>query len=205
MPAPGTNSTVISVRVGGNRTGVTGVTAVQEMWGASTPLDRLTQVSTSREEGGTGSVSARIATYRIVSQRIEENPFVGVGLDLESATKPFPLFSYEYDVHNVVIATWYKAGLFGLVGMLTVFLAVFVVGWRAVVGSTSHEEASLAIALLCGLVAFSVLAMGSPILYVRYGWVCAALVLALRAVQMDARVPFQWRRGDRLAIEPSPA
>jgi O-antigen ligase len=162
---------------------VLSVTALQVMRSAPTPLERLTQVTSSKSEGGTGSVSARIATYRVVASSIERRPFVGVGLDLKSATKPFPIFSYEYDVHNLVISTWYKAGLLGLAGMLTAIFAMLKVGWTVVRRSTSLDERSIAVSLLAGFVAFVVLGMGSPILFVRYGWVAAAMILALQVVQ----------------------
>ncbi len=162
---------------------VLSVTGLQVMRSAPTPLERLTQVTSSKDKGGTGSVSARLATYRVVANSIERRPFVGVGLDLKSATKPFPIFSYEYDVHNLVISTWYKAGLLGLAGMLTAIFAMLRVGWTVVRSSTSLDQRSVAVSLLAGFVAFVVLGMGSPILFVRYGWVAAAIILALQVVQ----------------------
>jgi hypothetical protein len=42
----------------------------------------------------------------------------------------------------------------------------------------------LAVALLCSFVAFVVFSMGAPVLYTRYGWAPAALLLALRAAQI---------------------
>jgi protein-S-isoprenylcysteine O-methyltransferase Ste14 len=41
----------------------------------------------------------------------------------------------------------------------------------------------LSVALLCSVVAFVTFAMSAPVLYARYGWVSAALLLATRAVQ----------------------
>ena len=70
------------------------------------------------EAAGTGSLESRIATYRVAASAINSDPFLGVGLDLVSVTKPFGVVSHEYDVHNLVIGTWYKTGLFGLIGML---------------------------------------------------------------------------------------
>ena len=160
------------------------ILAIQVARGAPTPLDRLNKVTaTSSTANGAGSLDSRIATYRVAAKAIRRDPFIGVGLDLVSVTKPFGVVSYEYDVHNLVIGTWYKAGLFGLIGMLLAVLAVLRTGWRAIVRSRSDEEQMAAVSLLSSFVAFVVFAMGAPVLFSRYGWISAALLLALRAVQ----------------------
>ncbi len=170
---------------------VVALTALQSIRGAPHPLDRLESVtsSTPRPGGGTsqGSIEQRIGTYRVAIARIEEDPFVGVGLDLKSVTRPFGVESYEYDVHNLIIGVWYKTGLIGLVGMLIALLAILRSGWTAIVGSRSTSESRVAIALASSFVAFVVFAMSEPILFSRYGWISAALVLALRGLQ-QARI-----------------
>ena len=98
-------------------------------------------------------------------------------------TRPFGVVSYQYDVHNLILGTWYKAGLFGLVGMLTVLFAVFRTGWTSILGSRYAEERMVANALVSAFVAFVVFSMSEPALYARYGWISAALLLAVRAVQ----------------------
>ena len=64
--------------------------------------------------------------------RIKEEPFVGVGLDLFSVTRPFGFESYEYDVHNLVVGRWYKTGLVGLAGMPIALLAILRAAWTAI-------------------------------------------------------------------------
>jgi O-antigen ligase len=118
---------------------------------------------------------------------IKRDPFIGVGLDLVSVTKPFGVVSYEYDVHNLIIGTWYKAGLLGLIGMLVTLYAVFNVGWRAIREATSDAERTLVAALLSSVAAFVVFAMSAPVLFSRYGWIPSALLLAFRAVQVRER------------------
>jgi O-antigen/teichoic acid export membrane protein len=163
-----------------------GLVTVQAMRGAPTPLDRLSRVTSASGAAGTGSGSldSRIATYRAAAKAIESDPFVGVGLDLVSVTRPFHVVSYEYDVHNLILGTWYKAGLIGLAGMLTVLFAIFKSGWTAIMRATSDEERMLANALLASFVAFVAFSMSEPALYARYGWISSALVIALRAVQV---------------------
>jgi O-antigen ligase len=166
------------------------ITAVQSVRGAQTPLDRFHSV-TAKSSGpsGAGSLESRISTYRVVSKAIKDDPFIGVGLDLVSVTKPFGIISYEYDVHNLVIGTWYKAGLLGLIGMLLALYAVLRVGWTAMLAARSDSERMLVAALLSAVAAFVVFAMGAPVLFSRYGWIAAALLVALRAVQVGDGEP----------------
>jgi O-antigen/teichoic acid export membrane protein/O-antigen ligase len=173
------------------------VVTVQGLRGAQTPLDRVTRVTTpngvSTASEGSGSVDSRVAIYKVAVKRIEQDPFVGVGLDLISVTKPFGIVSYEYDVHNLVIGTWYKAGLFGVIGMLLMIFAVLRTGARALAASMSEDERRTAAGLISGVVAFTVFAMSEPVLFSRFGWIPAALLLCLHLIQQR-----------RLAVEPAP-
>jgi O-antigen ligase len=163
---------------------VIAVTTVQGMRGAPTPLERFDIVTSGTSEGGAvGSVQERIVVYRSAANAIEENPFVGVGLDLTSVTKPFGEENYKYDVHNLIIGLWYKTGLFGLAGMLIAFVAVFRTGWMTILRSLSESERRLAVALVSSAVAFIAYAMTAPVLFSRYGWISAALLFALQGVQ----------------------
>ncbi len=166
---------------------VIGFTTVQELRGAPTPVDRLTRVTspsaTAAAAPGSGSIESRVSTYRVAASRIADDPFVGVGLDLVSVTKPFGIVSYEYDVHNLVLGTWYKAGLVGLLGMMITLFAVFRTGWLDLIRSSSEDEYREVAALMSAVVAFIVFSMSEPILFARYGWIGPALLLALRAVQ----------------------
>jgi O-antigen/teichoic acid export membrane protein len=172
---------------------VVALTALQSIRGAPHPLDRLESVtsSTPQPDGRTsqGSIEQRIGTYRVAIARIEEDPFVGVGLDLKSITRPFGVESYEYDVHNLIIGLWYKTGLIGLVGMLIALLAILRSGWTAILGSRSTRESGVAVALASSFVAFVVFAMSEPVLFSRYAWISAALILALRGVQQERAAP----------------
>jgi O-antigen ligase len=166
------------------------ITAVQSVRGAQTPLDRFHSVTAeSSGPSGAGSLESRIRTYRVAAKSIRNDPFIGVGLDLVSVTKPFGIISYEYDVHNLVIGTWYKAGLFGMIGIVVAILALLKVGWQATVAARGDGERTMVAALLSAVAAFIVFAMGAPVLFSRYGWIAGALLLALRAVQIEEREP----------------
>ena len=175
------------------------LTAVQAIRGDPTPLARFHHV-TARAPGdsGAGSLQSRIATYEVAATAIKRDPFLGVGLDLVSVTKPFGVVSYQYDVHNLVIGTWYKAGLFGLIGMLMAVAAVLKAGWTSIVKSRTGSDEIVVAALLSSFVAFVVFAMGAPVLFSRYGWIPAALLLAWHAIQLREREPAR-------RVEPNPA
>jgi O-antigen/teichoic acid export membrane protein/O-antigen ligase len=164
---------------------VIAVVTVQAMRGAPTPLERFDRVTNSSTTAGqgSGSLDSRIETYRVAAAAIKEHPWVGVGLDLVSVTKPFGIVSYEYDVHNLIVGTWYKTGLLGLAGMLLALIAVIRTGWTAILRSKSEAEQMTAVALMSSVVAFIAFAMSEPVLFSRYGWISAALLFALRAVQ----------------------
>jgi O-antigen/teichoic acid export membrane protein/O-antigen ligase len=188
---------------------VVALVALQSIRGAPDPLERFeTATSTSSQAGvvQVGSVHQRIGTYRVALERINEDPFVGVGLDLYSITRPFGVEAYEYDVHNLVIGLWYKTGLIGLVGMLLALLAIVRSGWTAISESISNSERRVAVALGSSVVAFVVFAMTAPILFTRLGWISAALVLALRGIQQErltAEPAAEPRRDARRGFEAS--
>jgi O-antigen ligase len=174
------------------------VMTVQGLRGAQTPLERVTRVTTpngvATSSEGSGSIDSRVAIYKVAVERIKKDPFVGVGLDLISVTKPFGIVSYEYDVHNFVIGTWYKAGLLGVIGMVLTIFAILRAGTSTLAASISEDERRTAAGLISAVVAFTVFAMSEPVLFSRFGWIPAALLLSLHAVQQRRR-----------AVEPVPA
>jgi O-antigen ligase len=171
---------------------VLAITTFQSIRGAETPLSRLhlvTAKSVGPGGSGAGSLDSRIVTYRVAAAAIRHDPFIGVGLDLVSVTKWRGIVDYQYEVHNLILGMWYKAGLFGLVGILVMLYAVFKVGWRTIVEARNESERMTAAALLSAVAAFVVFAMSEPVLFSRYGWVPAALLLAFRAVQLREQSP----------------
>jgi O-antigen/teichoic acid export membrane protein/O-antigen ligase len=177
------------------------IMTVQGLRGAQTPLERVTRVTTPNGSAtatvGSGSVDSRVSTYKVAVKRIEEDPFVGVGLDLLSITKPFGIVSYEYDVHNLVLGTWYKAGLLGVIGMVLTIFALLRTGAATLAASVTEGERRTAAGLISGIVAFIVFAMSEPVLFSRFGWMPAAFLVSLYMVQ-------QRRRGARAASSAAP-
>jgi len=74
--------------------------------------------------------------------------------------------------------------------------AVFKVGWRAIREADSDADRTIVAALVSAVAAFVVFAMSEPVLFSRYGWVPAALLLAFRVVQVRERDP-QRSTGER--------
>lgn len=163
-----------------------GITTLQAIRGDPGPLARFKSVTASSAgPNGAGSVDQRVTTYRVAIKRIKQDPFVGVGLDLFSITKPFGESEFQYDVHNIVLGVWYKTGLVGLVGMMLALFAIVRAGWIAIMRSRAQEEVGYAVSLLSASVAFVVFAMSEPVLFSRFCWIGPALLLALRATQME--------------------
>jgi hypothetical protein len=171
---------------------------------APSPIRRVLDVTSARlPSDEQGSVYSRVDGYRRAWSRIQEQPFVGIGLDAASNERAIG----ETPVHNIVLNPWLTAGILGLVGIAMVALGVLGMG-RTVLRHSLARDRPLDAALFCSFVAFIVLAMGQPILYVRYGWMSAAMLLALRAQRLRATASAREaatasRRFGRLAPTPS--
>lgn len=165
---------------------VTAVLALSASATTSSPLERLTGPSTSAS--ATSTLSTRVATVDGAWQRIRENPVVGVGLDLPSrvveVTSTASQRTQAYQVHNILIGSWYGAGILGLIGIATMLIGVLLVGLRCLLEARTHDESLVALGLCASVVAFVVFAMGAPVLFQRYAWITAGLLLVLRAHQI---------------------
>jgi O-antigen ligase len=147
-----------------------------------TPLQRISRV-TGPQNDANATLWSRVDTYRAALQRVEQNPLIGVGLDAKSSTID------QYEPHNLVIGIWFKSGLVGLAGMLLIIFAVGKTGWLVLCAASVSDDKLTAVALLSAFAAFVAFAMSAPILYTRYGWISAALLIALRGVQLRAPAP----------------
>jgi O-antigen ligase len=147
------------------------------------PLQRIRRVTSSEEaaRGIGGSVYTRVDGYRMAWKRIVDEPVVGVGLDNASSKNILG----DNLVHNLFLNPWFAAGIFGVAGVLLLVCGSLAAG-AEVVRRASETERSLAIALLASVISFVIFAMGEPILYVRFGWFGAMLLIALWAQQKRA-------------------
>lgn len=164
---------------------------------AETPsaVERISRLGTGAPNDPNRTLDSRFETFRIAVDRIEANPVVGVGLDLESSR------AGEHRVHNIVLNLLYTSGILGLAGMILVFASAARTAWSSLLDASAGER-RLVLALGCSLIAFIVFLMSEPAMFTRYGWVAAALLFAVRARQqnvwtteLQAR---EWTRRDRL-------
>ena len=152
----------------------------------TSPLERLREPSSSA--GAASTLSARAATVDAAWRRIREDPIVGVGLDLPSRVVEVRSSASHrtqaYQVHNILIGSWYGAGLIGLIGITVMLVGLLLIGLRCLLEARTHDESLIALALCASVVAFIVFAMGAPVLFQRYAWLSAGLLLVLRAQQI---------------------
>jgi uncharacterized membrane protein len=147
------------------------------------PLQRIRRVTSAEEfaAGSGGTVYQRVDGYREAWEHIARQPFIGVGLDEPSSVR---ILGPKL-VHNMLINPWFSAGILGVLGVVLLVSGAVVTGTQ-VVRTAPSSLRPLAAALLASVVSFVVFAMGEPILFVRYGWFPAVLLIALRAQQRRA-------------------
>ena len=143
---------------------------------ADTLSERIHAVS-----GTSGTLAARVDVFKLAWAHIADHPLVGVGLGFDPAR---PGSGLPDLIHNAFLSAWYQGGLLALVGLGVICLTALRAGLQAVAQAEDVDERVLAGALAGSFAAYLVFALGEPTLYVRYGWVPVALVLALRAVQL---------------------
>ncbi len=191
---------------------ITLVVAVAVTGGAVTsPTERIEQVtSTSGTDPAAGSGEERIEIVRTVWPRIAEDPLIGAGLDTPDTvvTVLSGGRTTPYQVHGAPLAAWYGAGIFGVLGILIVFVAVLAAGWRALVAAPGADDRLIGWALLAAFGSFVVYAMTAPLFFQQYGWFAAVVLVAWsagsEAVARD-RSPAWSRRPAGLPVAPASA
>jgi O-antigen ligase len=140
--------------------------------GGISVLDRLTDVSENKLYYET-SVS-RLEGYHLAWKSIIKSPLVGVG------TGPYAGVTETGDpVHNVILLNWYESGVFGLIGIMLILFSLLMLGIYMIKISGSENERILSVSLLASYIAFLVIGVSQPIYFKRFGWISAALIMAL--------------------------
>ena len=85
-----------------------------------------------------------------------------------------------------------------VVGMVLSIFAILRTGAATLAASVTEDERRTAAGLISGVVAFTVFAMSEPVLFSRFGWIPAALLLSLRMIQ-------QRRAVSQAEVSPVPA
>jgi O-antigen ligase len=160
-------------------------------------VQRITRFGTGSPDDPNRTLGSRLDTYRAALDRIAADPLVGVGLDPESGQAD------QHPVHNIVIGSWFQAGILGLTGIFLIFLASVRTAMSSILAADSFDERALAIGLSSALAAFITFLMSEPALFTRYGWVAVALLIALRATQVTSPQPSRDRVRDHLGLAQS--
>jgi O-antigen/teichoic acid export membrane protein/O-antigen ligase len=142
------------------------------------PLERLS-ISSQRSGTADSTLYLRIDAYKAAWEEIQSSPIVGVGL-----ARKAPNTKTGLGVHNMFLATWFQAGLFGLLGMVIVVGFALAMGWQAVVNARGPEDRATSRALFAAMLAFLFFGQAQEVLFQRYGWVSIALMAALRGRQL---------------------
>jgi O-antigen ligase len=135
-------------------------------------LNRLCDIS----DDGLSSITlqTRLHTYAAAWEVISENPYFGVGLGPKVG-----LTETGFVVHNIILLNWFESGLFGFFGILLIFFAIAFEGYKGIRDTKLKHIKMLGTALFSSYTAFLVLGIAQPIYYKRFGWISAALLLAL--------------------------
>lgn len=183
------------------------VAAVTIAGGAVTsPTERLKQVTSPYGSNpASGSGEERLAIVRTAWPRISQDPVIGAGLDTPDTvvTVLSGGRTTPYQVHGAPVAAWYEAGIFGVLGILVAFGALFWAGWRALVAAPADEDQLVGWALLAAFGAFVVYAMTAPLFFQQFGWFAAVVLVAWSRVVLASdprRAPAPaWPRTPELA------
>ncbi|MCE4092868.1 O-antigen ligase family protein [Priestia megaterium] len=152
----------------------------QEANGYVTPLSRFESTTSLAANDENGTLMSRAVTYQAAFEVIKENPFVGVGYD-EISNKTVTGFP----VHNLYLAAWFEGGIIALLGMMIMTVTILYLGVYATKNAPSKLHYNLSLGLLISFACALVFGMTAPILYQRYIWMPAALILPLYKLARD--------------------
>ena len=141
----------------------------------TSPIDRL-ELRSEQNGSPVSTLRSRGTITSTALDGLARQPFVGKGLDQHSSTT-----ATGQEVHNLLLGAWYEAGILGLLGLLAAVVTIAATGVRLTVSAPDSGAHSLALALTAAFAGASVFAMGQPVLYQRYVWAPAALLMAIFA------------------------
>jgi O-antigen ligase len=143
------------------------------------PTDRVAQ-TLGLESAPLATGLDRLNVDAIAWNEIVRNPLFGVGIDVQSNADAMG----GVGAHNMFLFTWVGAGFFGFLGLVVMVVVLGVTYVREYRNSGSNAERSLIFALGTSFLSMLLVTSAQPALYIRYGWVPAALLLPLRAMRL---------------------
>ena len=101
---------------------------------------------------------------------LSHDPITGYGMENVGTSPNQPI---GFNLHNTVLQSWVAGGILAGLGTVGLYLAVFIMGWRAL-----RDGDSITLSLFAACVAFVMMDMVHPHLYMRFKWFVAALLIA---------------------------
>lgn len=120
------------------------------------------------------TLQTRMDTFSAAWEVISDSPFLGVGLGPDIG-----LTKTGYVVHNIFLLNWFESGFFGLLGIILILGSIALLAFQGIKDPNRKQERIFGITLFSSYVAFLVLGIAQPIYFNRFGWISAALLLAL--------------------------
>jgi len=143
----------------------------------ASPLDRIAQtLGPTTASDATGL--ARLNLDALAWEQVTRSPLYGVGLDGASNAQALG----GVPVHNMFLFAWVGAGIFGFIGLLIMVMSLAASYLAAYRRSAGRNERTLVLALGTSFMSFLVVTLAQPVLFIRYGWVPAAIRLPVRAL-----------------------
>ena len=146
--------------------------AIQSRYDGVSIISRLYDIN--NDGFSTLTFQTRMDTNSAAWKVISDTPLLGVGLGSELG-----LTKTGYVVHNIFLLNWFESGLLGLLGILMILGSIAFEAYKGIRAPRQKKERILGIALFSSYIAFLVLGMAQPIYYKRFGWISAALLMAL--------------------------
>jgi O-antigen ligase len=140
---------------------------------AASPLQRLPVALALY--GQDSSLASRLALDQTAWSLIQQSPLFGIGLDQAAQ-----MAAVGNVVHNMLLSVWLGAGILGLVGALVILVSAIAGGITVFRHGGSYWDRQLALAFLASMLTVLLLGLSSPLLYQRYAWLPALMLIALR-------------------------
>jgi O-antigen ligase len=156
--------------------GLAGLVAVtlQSLRKGVTPWSRITTVLSANNP--TASFYTRLQSDGAALSAVLRRPIFGAGLDSATAIKVTGNL-----VHNMFLGAWFGAGILGLIGIILVVVSVARAGAQVLKAATDERWRALILSMLASFITFLVVSMGEPILYQRFAWIPASMLLVVWA------------------------
>src|SRR5207253_7581745 len=135
---------------------------------ARRPLQRLEESLQSRRDFEADWERRR--DLKSAELLLSHDPVTGYGMENVGTS---PTQTIGFDLHNTILQSWVAGGVLAFLGTVWLYATVLIGGWRA-----ARKGDPLTLALFAACVAFVMMDMFHPHLYMRFKWFAAALLIA---------------------------